>query len=231
MQFSIGRKTELQEACGRPTSSLITAWALPEDGAGDGRLRCDFSKRDSAHKRAHNAACSHQSCTLCPVFETTCNELNDALVAVVGNWPHLRVRVAEFGPNHSQRAKVAVLLPNPFDALVLYTTQAALDEIAYAHRAPLVQQLVWPLGAFDSVVHHLAAPPGFAGATPSRFEDLSGPRLASPELSFCLLVWRRKNVGSPVSVWGLVSADAKSSGAIGGSSGWRYRPPAGRGSM
>ncbi len=121
-------------------------------------LRCDFSKRNSTHGRAHNAACSHQSCTLCPVFETTCKELNDALVAVVGNWPHLRVRVAEFGPNHSQRAKVALLLPNPFDALVLYTTQAALDEIAYAHRAPLVQQLVWPLGAFDSVVHHLAQP-------------------------------------------------------------------------
>jgi transcriptional regulator GlxA family with amidase domain len=39
--------------------------------------------------------------------------------------------------------------------LVLYITQAALDEIAYAHRAPRVQQLVWPQGAFDSVVHHL----------------------------------------------------------------------------
>jgi AraC family transcriptional regulator len=49
----------------------------------------------------------------------------------------------------------AVLLPNPFDALVLYITQAALDEIAYAHRGPRVQQLVWPQGAFDSVVHHL----------------------------------------------------------------------------
>ena len=32
----------------------------------------------------------------------------------------------------------AVLLPNPFDALVLYITQAALDEVAYAHRAPRV---------------------------------------------------------------------------------------------
>lgn len=27
----------------------------------------------------------------------------------------------------------AVLLPNPFDALVLYITQTALDEVAYAH--------------------------------------------------------------------------------------------------
>jgi AraC family transcriptional regulator len=49
----------------------------------------------------------------------------------------------------------AVLLPNPFDALVLYITQAALDEVAYAHRAPRVEQLVWPLGAFDPVVYHL----------------------------------------------------------------------------
>jgi AraC family transcriptional regulator len=49
----------------------------------------------------------------------------------------------------------AVLLPNPFDALVLYVTQAALDEIAYAHRAPRVEQWVWPQGAFDPVVYHL----------------------------------------------------------------------------
>jgi AraC family transcriptional regulator len=49
----------------------------------------------------------------------------------------------------------AVLLPNPFDALVLYVTQAALDEIAYSHRSPRVKQLVWPQGAFDPVVHHL----------------------------------------------------------------------------
>ncbi|QHS53252.1 helix-turn-helix domain-containing protein [Edaphobacter sp. 12200R-103] len=52
----------------------------------------------------------------------------------------------------------AVLLPNPFDALVLYVTQAALDEVAYAHRAPRVPQLVWPQGGFDSVVHHLGQP-------------------------------------------------------------------------
>jgi AraC-like DNA-binding protein len=49
----------------------------------------------------------------------------------------------------------AVLLPNPFDALVLYVTQAALDEIAYAHQAPRVEQLVWPHGAFDPVVYHV----------------------------------------------------------------------------
>jgi AraC-like DNA-binding protein len=49
----------------------------------------------------------------------------------------------------------ACLLPNPFNALVLYITQAALDEIAYAHRAPPIEQLVWPLGEFDPVVYHL----------------------------------------------------------------------------
>lgn len=49
----------------------------------------------------------------------------------------------------------AVLLPNPFDALVLYVTQVALDEVAYAHRVPRVEKLLWPQGAFDPVVHHL----------------------------------------------------------------------------
>ena len=53
------------------------------------------------------------------------------------------------------REEPAVLLPNPFDALVLYVTQAALDEIAYAHRAPRVEHLLWPQGAFDPVVYHL----------------------------------------------------------------------------
>jgi AraC family transcriptional regulator len=49
----------------------------------------------------------------------------------------------------------SVLLPHPFDALVLYVTHADLDEVAYAHRAPRVEQLVWPLGKFDPVVYHL----------------------------------------------------------------------------
>jgi AraC-like DNA-binding protein len=49
----------------------------------------------------------------------------------------------------------AVLLPNPFDALVVYTTQNVLDEVAYDHQAPRVEQLVWPHGVFDPVVHHL----------------------------------------------------------------------------
>jgi AraC family transcriptional regulator len=53
------------------------------------------------------------------------------------------------------REEPAVLLPNPFDALVLYVTQPALDEIAYAHRVPRVDRLVWPLGQVDPVVYHL----------------------------------------------------------------------------
>ena len=47
----------------------------------------------------------------------------------------------------------AVLLPNPFDALVLHVTQAALNEAAYAHQAPPVEQLVWPHGELDHVLH------------------------------------------------------------------------------
>jgi AraC family transcriptional regulator len=53
------------------------------------------------------------------------------------------------------RDEPSCLLPNPFDALVLYVTQAALDEVAYAHRAPRVERLDWPQGAFDPIVHHL----------------------------------------------------------------------------
>jgi AraC family transcriptional regulator len=53
------------------------------------------------------------------------------------------------------REEPAVLLPNPFDALVLYVTQPALDEVAYAHGARRVEQLDWPLGHSDPVVYHL----------------------------------------------------------------------------
>lgn len=53
------------------------------------------------------------------------------------------------------RDEPAVLLPNPFDALVLYVTQDALDEVSYAHQAPHVEQLVWPQGTVDLVVHQL----------------------------------------------------------------------------
>ena len=49
----------------------------------------------------------------------------------------------------------AVLLPNPFDTLVLYVTQSSLDEVANDDRSPRVEQLVWPQGAFDPVIHHL----------------------------------------------------------------------------
>ncbi len=36
----------------------------------------------------------------------------------------------------------ACLLPNPFDALVVYITQDVLDEVAYDHQAPRVEQMV-----------------------------------------------------------------------------------------
>jgi AraC family transcriptional regulator len=49
----------------------------------------------------------------------------------------------------------AVMLPNPFDALIQYVPQIALDEVAYAHQAPPVEQLVWPHGVIDPVVHQL----------------------------------------------------------------------------
>jgi AraC family transcriptional regulator len=49
----------------------------------------------------------------------------------------------------------AVMLPHPFDTVILYVTQDALDEVAYAHGAPQAEGLVWPPGAFDSVVYHL----------------------------------------------------------------------------
>lgn len=53
------------------------------------------------------------------------------------------------------RTEPACLLPTAFDSLAVYVTQAALDEVAYAHGAPRVEQLVWPYGVFDPVVHHL----------------------------------------------------------------------------
>jgi AraC family transcriptional regulator len=53
------------------------------------------------------------------------------------------------------RDEPAVMLPHPFDALVLRVTQASLDEVAYAHGARRVEQLAWPLGHFDPVVYHL----------------------------------------------------------------------------
>jgi len=51
-----------------------------------------------------------------------------------------------------------LLLPNPFDALIVYVTQAALDEVAYAHHAPRVERFVWQHGKHDPVVHHLGQP-------------------------------------------------------------------------
>jgi AraC family transcriptional regulator len=49
----------------------------------------------------------------------------------------------------------ACFLPDPFDALAVHVTQAALDEIAYAHQVPYVDRLIWPYGTIDPILHHL----------------------------------------------------------------------------
>ena len=55
----------------------------------------------------------------------------------------------------SLQEEPACWLPNPFDTLVVYITQASLDEVAYAHRSPRVENLFWPHGTFDPIVHHI----------------------------------------------------------------------------
>jgi AraC family transcriptional regulator len=49
----------------------------------------------------------------------------------------------------------AVAFRNPFDTLVLHVTQAALNEVAYEHRMPRAEPLVWPFGHFDPVLYNL----------------------------------------------------------------------------
>jgi AraC-like DNA-binding protein len=49
----------------------------------------------------------------------------------------------------------AIALANPFNTLVVYVTQTALDEVAYAHRMPRAEPLIWPFGHFDPVVYNL----------------------------------------------------------------------------
>jgi AraC family transcriptional regulator len=51
----------------------------------------------------------------------------------------------------------AVLLPNPFDALIVHVTRGALEDIAHEHRSPPVERLDWPLGHPDTIVYHLAS--------------------------------------------------------------------------
>jgi AraC family transcriptional regulator len=53
------------------------------------------------------------------------------------------------------RDEPSVLLPNPFDAMMLHLTQPALDEVADAHRAPRVDHLAGRHGIFDPVVNDL----------------------------------------------------------------------------
>ena len=117
----------------------------------------------------------------------------------------------------------AVLLPNPFDTLIQYVTQDALDEIAYAHQVPRVERLRWPLGAFDPVVHHL-------GQTllTTLDEPLHAPKIFLDHVlqALCLLLRRRETIRSKISRRTLPLADAKSNGIIGSSPGWQHRPSA-----
>ena len=53
------------------------------------------------------------------------------------------------------REAPTIMLRNPFDTLALFVTQGALDQVAYAHRAPRVERLAWEYGAFDAAVYHL----------------------------------------------------------------------------
>ena len=75
------------------------------------------------------------------------------------------------------RDEPACRIPHPFDALVLYVTQTALDEVAYAHQAPRVDQLVWPLGAFDPVVYHMAKTFLFSQEQPHRTSKIFSDHL------------------------------------------------------
>jgi AraC-like DNA-binding protein len=70
------------------------------------------------------------------------------------------------------REEPSVLLPNPFDVLVFYVAQAALDEIADAHQTSRVTRLVWPHGAYDPVVHGLGRTLLSSLALPSRSSKL-----------------------------------------------------------
>ncbi|MBB5062984.1 helix-turn-helix domain-containing protein [Granulicella mallensis] len=55
----------------------------------------------------------------------------------------------------SLQEEPACFVPEPFDTLAVHVTQAALDEIAYAHQVPYVDQLIWPYGTVDPIVNHL----------------------------------------------------------------------------
>jgi hypothetical protein len=127
--------------------------------------------------------------------------------------------------------KPAILLPNSFDTLVLHVTQSALDEIAYAHKAPRVEKLVWPFGHLDPVVYHLGQTLVFTRSTQSHIEGFPGPCFARLELSFCLLVWWSEDIGPALSRWAFSATDAKSDRVPGGASGRQYQPRSGCKSM
>ncbi len=114
----------------------------------------------------------------------------------------------------------------------MHVTQAALDEVAYAHRAPRVEQLVWPHGDVDPVVHQLGQ---------TLLSSLEHPHHTSKifldhvlQALNCHFVCTYGGVtisARAISGWTLSLADAKSNRVIGGSSGRQHYPPAGCRSM
>ena len=107
-----------------------------------------------------------------------------------GSYPIGAVSVIDLGRGASSSA------PESLRRIGADVTQAALDEVAYAHHAPPIEQLAWPLGGVNPVVYQLGrAPVLFTQATGSDFEDFPGPCVACLELSFCLLVRPCDNTG------------------------------------
>ena len=122
----------------------------------------------------------------------------------------------------------AILLPNPFDTLVLHVTQSALDEIAYAHKTPRVEQLVWPFGDLDPVVYHLGKTLVASLDQPNHTSTVFLDHvLHALELPFCLLVWWCEDIGPAFSRRAFSSPDAKSDRIPGGASGRQYQPRSG----
>ena len=112
------------------------------------------------------------------------------------------------------------LLPHPFDALVLYVTQAALDEVAYAHESPRVEQLVWPHGAFDPVVYHLGQTLLSSLEQPHHTSKIFLDHVLHALNCHFVCSYGGVTISAPaISWWTFFAADAESNRVIGGSSG------------
>jgi hypothetical protein len=117
----------------------------------------------------------------------------------------------------------AVAFRNPFDTLVLHVTQAALNEVAYEHRMPRAEPLVWPFGHFDSVVYNLGQTLLASLAQTNYVSKIFVDHvLHAFEQSFCLLIWRGKSIGSALSGWTLPPSRCDEQRIFGGPSRRQY---------